>query len=174
LNVIKLCKSTNKALTFISTLSAAEAPSFRSGYASSKFVAEQLVRRHLPDKGIICRLPFILFHRDTGGINPRDWLTLAVQGCLECGLYPSSFPPQQQLVCLPVDQLTVASCGAGLSCYALSLDLFFVSLGNDANFPQKRRLTTHIQPHFLVATWCRLLLGSLHWRTQGLYRFYPC
>ena len=129
LNIIKLCKSTQKTLTFISTLSASEPPSFRSGYASSKFVAEQLVRRHLPDKAVICRLPFILFHRDTGSINPRDWLTLAVQGCLECGQYPSSFPPQQQLGCLPVDQLTVASCSASLSCSALSLDLLFVSLG---------------------------------------------
>jgi thioester reductase-like protein len=85
LNVIKLCKSTGKSCTFISTLSAAEQPTFRGGYAATKYVAEQLVRRHLsPDHAFVCRLPFVLFHRVKFSVHDTRVLAfvLAVPNCL--------------------------------------------------------------------------------------------
>jgi thioester reductase-like protein len=43
------------------------------GYGLSKWVAEELVRRHGPANSEIIRLPFISFARKTGASNPKDW-----------------------------------------------------------------------------------------------------
>ena len=71
-------------------------------YGQSKFVAEELVRRFSLSR--IVRLPFVSFSRKSGISNPKDWVTLIAQSCIQLQRFPLSFRPVEAVEC---DKITL-------------------------------------------------------------------
>lgn len=148
-----------KDIIFVSTLTAAEQPSFESGYASSKLVGEKIVRKWIPEKNYkIVRLPFVSFDLNTGYLNSQDWLTLFARSCVLLKLFPLDFCVQ--LTTVPLNML---SWDCEFHPSAWSLDILFLQLSKRVQgsemVPFKALLKEIIEKHAPAAAVSTLLVS---------------
>lgn len=87
-HVAQLCTSSNPMKRLIHASTKNAKLGYDDGYATSKYVAEQIVSQ-VPRSNNV-RLPFVAYSTATGASNKNDWVTRMMLACVEQCVVPSA------------------------------------------------------------------------------------